>query len=372
MNELISNNPFYYGGIVSGKHFCNRKSEMATIQADLNNGLNLLIYAPRRFGKTSLIYNTLQQMDSHSIFLDMMGITDEKEFINEYFNAISRSLYTKTDKVISFFKKVLNIRPNISVDFDQTGQPKYSLQFNISEQPDVLREVIDIPNQYAIHHKKRVIVVFDEFQEIRRLGSEDKLRAGIQMHSNNVAYLFSGSKKSIMTRIFFDKANAFYKSVKHIPIQPIDEQSWIDFIQNGFQNHHKQIDREHIHKILTISQGFPYYTQQIVYELFHLSATVCKDDLIQQAVSSILDREEDLFLLEWENLSINQRKALKLLISSRGKNIYRKETMEQFGLTNSTLKKAIEGLIAKDIIDLKQNGYYLQDPFFAHYLGNRF
>jgi len=372
MNKIISNNPFYFGGVVSGEHFCNRKSEIATIQSDLNNGLNLLIYAPRRFGKTSLIENTLQPINTHHIFLDMMSITDEKEFINDYFNAISTSLYTTTDKVINFFKNILNIRPNISVDFDQTGQAKYSLSFSVSEQPDVFREIVNIPNRYAIHQKKRVIVVFDEFQEIRRLGFEDKLRAALQTHSDHVAYLFSGSKKSIMTQIFFDKTNAFYRSVKHVPILPIDDESWIDYIGTGFQHYQKRISTDQITGILTVSNGFPYYTQQIAYEIFQITAETCNDDHVKQAVSSILDRETDLFLFEWENLSTNQKKALKMLINTGGKNIYRKKTMDKFGLTNSSLKKAIEGLMAKDVVDLSPDGYYLQDPLFAYFLKTRF
>lgn len=372
MQAIVTNNPFYFGGVVSGEHFCDRKNEMTTIQIDLNNGLNLLIYAPRRFGKTSLIENTLQQMNAQKVFMDMISVVDEREFINQYFNAISTSLNTTTDKLISFFKKRLKIRPNISVNFDQTGQAKYSLSFDIADQPAVFNEVLDIPNQCAIHKQKRVIVVFDEFQEIKRLGFEDKLRTVIQKHSNNVAYLFSGSKKSIMTQLFFNRANAFYRSVKHVPISAIDDDSWIQYIRDGFEQYDKEISPEQIIKILDISKGFPYYTQQIAYELFNITPVKCGNEHISQAVSSILEREADLFLFEWENLSTNQKKALKLLIHSGGKNIYQKETMEQFGLTNSTLKKAVEGLLAKDVIDLNSSGYYLQDPLFAYFLKTRF
>lgn len=372
MQEIVTNNPFYFGGVVSGKHFCDRKNEITTIQIDLNNGLNLLIYAPRRFGKTSLIENTLQQMNAQKVFMDMMSVVDEREFINQYFNAIAMSLYTPTDKLISFFKKILKIRPNISVNFDQTGQARYSLSFDISEQTAVFSEVLDIPNQCAIHKQKRVIVVFDEFQEIKRLGFEDKLRTVIQKHSNNVAYLFSGSKKSIMTQLFFDRSNAFYRSVKHIPIQAIDDNSWMEYIQVGFEQYGKQINTEHILEILDISKGFPYYTQQIAYELFNITTEKCSREHVLLAVSLILEREADLFLFEWENLSTNQKKALKLLIHSGGKNIYQRETMDQFSLTNSTLKKAVEGLLAKDVIDLNSSGYYLQDPLFAYFLKTRF
>lgn len=372
MQEIAANNPFYFGGVVSGKHFCNRKAEISTIRNDLDNGLNLLMYAPRRFGKTSLIENTLQSMNAQKIFMDMMSVVDEREFIQQYFNAISTSLYTTTDKLLSFFKKSLKIRPNISVNFDQTGQAKYSLSFDIAEQSAVFNEVLDIPNQCAINQQKRVIVVFDEFQEIKRLGCEDKLRTVIQKHSHNVAYLFSGSKKSIMTQLFFDRANAFYRSVKHVPISAIDDDAWIEYIRDGFERYDKEISPEQITEILDISKGFPYYTQQIAYELFNITPVKCGNKHILQAVSSIMEREADLFLFEWENLSTNQKKALKLLIHSGGKNIYQKKTMEQFGLTNSTQKKAVEGLIAKDVIDISSDGYYLQDPLFAHFLQTGF
>jgi len=372
MNQFPSNNPFFFGGIATGEHFCDRDREMQSLRKDLENGLNLLIYAPRRFGKTSLICKTLRQMKQRSIFMDLMGLTDENEFINEYFNAISRSLSTTTDKIIAFFKKSLKIRPNISVDFDQTGNPRFALQFSITEQANVLREVLDIPYQLALRNKERIVVVFDEFQEIQRLGFENKLRSVIQHHGDKVAYLFSGSKKSVMARIFFDKSKAFYRSVKHLPIQPIENLFWIDYIQKGFRKYNKSIKTEQILKILEISRGFPYYTQQIAYELFNISSDECRDDLIGRAVTAILDRDANLFLLEWENLSTNQKKALKLLIKSDGKNIYRKEIMEQFRLTNSTLKKAIEGLITKDVIDVNLGVYYLQDPIFLYYMKTRF
>jgi hypothetical protein len=311
-------------------------------------------------------------MNTQPVFLDLMGVIDEREFINHYFNAISTSLYTTTDKVITFFKKRLKIRPNISVNFDQTGQAKYSLSFDIPEQPYVFDEVVDLPSRIAIDRKVKVIVVFDEFQEIKRLGFENKLRTIIQNHGDNVAYLFSGSKKSILAQIFFNRSNAFYRSVKHVPISEIDDDSWIEYIRNGFEQYDKHINPEQIMDVLDISKGFPYYTQQIAYELFNITTEKCNNEHVGLAVSLILEREADLFIFEWENLSTNQKKALKLLIHSGGKNIYQKETMEQFGMTNSTLKKAVEGLFAKDVIDLNSDGYYLQDPLFAHFLKTRF
>ncbi|WP_027389751.1 AAA family ATPase [Chrysiogenes arsenatis] len=360
--------PFHYGGTVGKLHFCNRTIEINELKADLDSGLNLLLYAPRRFGKTSLVLHTLKQTDYQYIFLDFMSIVDEHEFINEYFNAIAKSLNTTADKVVDFFKKILKITPNISVNFDINGAPSFKLNFLHSENKIVLKEVLELPYLYAKHHKKRVVVIFDEFQEVVNLGIEDKLRSVLQHHEDLVSYLFLGSKKSIMTNLFFNSTKPFHKSVKHLPINAIEAQHWQSYIQEGFATHKKTIAPAHIDAILAVSKGFPYYTQQIASELFNGVEKHVADDSVAEAVTALLEKEEDLFLNEWNRLSQQQKKALKFLIHFGGENIYQKEKMETFNFTSSSLKKAVEGLVAKDVIDMKQHCYYLQDPLFELFL----
>ena len=360
--------PFHYGGTVGNVHFCNRINETKELITDMDTGLNVLLYAPRRFGKTSLVLHALKQTEYQYIFLDFMSIVDSDEFINEYFNAISKSLNTTADRVVDFFKKVLKIRPNISVDFDMNANPSFKLGFSQNEAPAVLKEVLELPYLYAKYHNKRVVVVFDEFQEVVNLGIEDKLRSALQHHEDLVSYIFLGSKKSIMQKLFFDKSKPFYKSVKHIPIDKIADDEWTKYIKNGFESYGKTIPNECINDILKASKGFPYYTQQIANELFNNTVKDTTVDMAAEAVKAILEKEEDLFLNEWNNLSQHQKKALKLLIYANGENIYTKETMTKFNFTSSSLKKAVEGVLNKDVVDLKGGKYYFQDPLFELFL----
>jgi len=360
--------PFHYGGTVDNQYFCNRTAETKELKTDIDTGLNLLIYAPRRFGKTSLVLHTLKQTDYQYIFLDFMSIVDDHEFINEYFNAISKSLNTTADKVVDFFKKILKIKPNISVDFDMSGNPSFKLNFLHKENATVLKEVLELPYLYAKHYNKRVVVVFDEFQEVVNLDIEDKLRSVLQHHEDMVSYIFLGSKKSIMTNLFFERNKPFYKSVKHIPIDKIETEYWHKYINNGFEANNKKIDINQIDMILDVSKCFPYYTQQIASELFNITEQMVISKDVLRAIDSILEKEEDLFLHEWNRLSQQQKKALKFLIHFGGENIYQKEKMIEYNFTSSSLKKAIEGLISKDVCDTKKNSFYLQDPLFELFL----
>ena len=368
---MISNkNPFYYGGVAEENYFCNRVNEIEILKKDIKNGLNILIYAPRRFGKTSLVLKALKELNSRFIFMDLMGITDEAEFINAYFNAISSSLGTTTEKTVGYFKKILKIKPNINVLFDSNGSPSYSLSFTKNEKDNVLEEIMDILLKHAEHSKEIPIVILDEFQEISKLNLEEKLRSRIQLHGNKISYIFLGSKKSIMKKLFFNKNSAFYKSVKHLPIAEISFSEWSQFIRNAFKKNDRKIDDVFIKKVLEVSKGFPYYTQQIAYELYNLCESTFEvtDQIMNETLISILDREEDLFLQEWENLSLNQRKALKLIIVAKGDKLYEEKMMDQFNLNSSTLKKAIEGLVNKDVVDKSGKKYYLQDPMLEYYI----
>ena len=69
-------NPFYYGGVAEETYFCNRVTEINSIKKDINNGLNILIYAPRRFGKTSLIIKALKELKNRYIYMDRIAVNE--------------------------------------------------------------------------------------------------------------------------------------------------------------------------------------------------------------------------------------------------------------------------------------------------------
>ena len=55
-------NPFYFGTWVNTGDFCNRTQEMDELQRDVDAGMNVLLYAPRRYGKTSLLKQLTERL----------------------------------------------------------------------------------------------------------------------------------------------------------------------------------------------------------------------------------------------------------------------------------------------------------------------
>ena len=60
INNTQRKNPFIYGEEVSGEYFCDREEEIKELLRDIENSQNVIIFSPRRYGKTSLIKEVLR------------------------------------------------------------------------------------------------------------------------------------------------------------------------------------------------------------------------------------------------------------------------------------------------------------------------
>jgi hypothetical protein len=60
MNSRKYLNPFALGGVVTGKQFAGRSAEVARLRAIAEAGQHVFVFAPRRYGKTSLLREALE------------------------------------------------------------------------------------------------------------------------------------------------------------------------------------------------------------------------------------------------------------------------------------------------------------------------
>ena len=72
---MVQLNPFIIEGYLSPEYFCDRVEETALLTRHLTNRCNVALIAPRRLGKSGLIYNCFQQENIreqyHCIYIDI-------------------------------------------------------------------------------------------------------------------------------------------------------------------------------------------------------------------------------------------------------------------------------------------------------------
>lgn len=367
-------NPFRYGTVVTGEYFYDRTEDLKSIKNDIKNGNNLIIYAPRRYGKTSLITKVLDELEKegmNTIYLDFFKIHDRRKFLELYSLKILEKQHITAKRIIKQFRKfVKSIVP--SVTFDATGNSSFQIQIQNSTNNDItFDEVINLPEKMPGNEKW--VVVFDEFQEINKLNGENfekQLRANIQFH-NNVNYVFMGSKNHLLMNMFRDKSRAFYNVGKTVNIGKISTGEMSAYLKSRFNNSGIKITGETIEYIIDITENIPYYIQFTASELWQNKISekgeIKKED-VEKAVNRVIESQTDYYLEIYSNLSGNQ-KALLIAISKDGGNIFSKEYMAKHNLsTVSSTQRAVQRLVESEIIEKSDGNYTFSDPFFKKFI----
>ena len=94
----------------------------------------------------------------------------------------------------------------------------------------LLEDALNLLDQLS-NPVNRTIVVFDEFQDIMRLGIgiDRKLRSIMQLHQN-INYIILGSQESMMREIFEKKKSPFYHFGQLFPLPKIEKEHFKSFI----------------------------------------------------------------------------------------------------------------------------------------------
>ena len=121
---MNSVNPFKFGSVVRGEYFYDREEELLRIKQTLSGGNNLTLYAPRRYGKSSLVSKALMELQKEgfiTVYLDMMSVYSQETFIKRYAEAIAK----QQGSIETFIKKFARIISGIipSMSFDSLGNP---------------------------------------------------------------------------------------------------------------------------------------------------------------------------------------------------------------------------------------------------------
>ena len=62
-------NPFRYGALALDEAFTDREEELAELTADVRNGQDVVVFAPRRYGKSSLIWRASQSLIAEGVLV---------------------------------------------------------------------------------------------------------------------------------------------------------------------------------------------------------------------------------------------------------------------------------------------------------------
>lgn len=370
-------NPFVYGESVTGQNFCNRKNEIRKLKRDILDGQKIFLISSRRFGKTSLIKTVMNKLNKKEIipvFLDLEEFSSYKEFLDTYLSILIQKSAPK-NKILRFIQQIIS---GLRIDFkmDDTGKPLISLAYAQPISGEVDSRIFSLPELIAKKQNKKVVVIFDEFQEIQNLGRkniEGALRARIQTQ-RNVSYIFAGSKRHILEKMVNSPDKPFYRIGPVFHLSKMADKVFLEFISAKFKETGIKVDSVILQRLIERAENIPYYVQMFAHELwdFVLAKGGVGVDDIEQVVRQLITQYSQNFHLEWARLILSKRRLLKAIALYGGKQVLSKNYLEknELGLP-SAVHRTLLSLVEEGYLDRNGNEYFFPDILFREWIRSR-
>lgn len=372
-------NPFRIGEHVSGYHFADREEETARIRAAMLSASSLLVYGPRRMGKSSTIANAAESA-RHSRPKPIVVSVDMATATN-LFDVSARllgSLYRETRWLKLRLEDLLGgLAPRVTVKLDERGGPP-AITFGIDrriageeERRQALEGVFDRFSRIREETGRPVAVVLDEFQAVTSFAGESSewhLRDVMQRHGD-LAIICAGSQESLIHAMIGPK-RAFYKMFDMLPLAPIAPAVFAPWLEERLERGSGVAPGVGL-ELLRLAGPRTQDVVQVARQLYFRGlAARRKVDLadVRAALQDVVDGEAPLLRSIWGGLSAQQQDVLRV-VALGVERLYSAEARDQYGLPGaSSVHKAVQALIARGLLVTESEKVAFDSPFFLRWV----
>lgn len=364
-------NPFKYGCVVSGDHFCERVKAEQDIRNFVKAGQNVFVQGERRMGKTSLVKKAVAGIRGERlVYVDLYCIGSPADLCRRVTEGVGRA-----NASMSFLKRIMafvsRLRPTLAFDTND-GSPRLSIDALAAEEPASLDIVMSMLEKIAADGK--TCIVFDEFQDVLRLKESERvlaeLRGRIQFQEN-VPYLFLGSIRHEMWKIFTDSKSPFFKSAAAYDVGEIDADDFTRFLLSRFQKGRRRISSAMARTVIAAACGVSGDVQELCAALWDVTeegSAITEDDL-PKALDVVFMRERKGFERAVSVLTPMQFRVLQGLAAFPEIKVYSADFLRRIGVTNTgAIKKALVRLEEHDLIYVSDGKHKFTDSFFRQWI----
>ena len=374
-------NPFVYGRPISREEdLADREEEKRVLAADVLSGQPVMMHAPRRYGKTSLVRvvarKLLGENEMPFVYVDLWGarsITDLVEVLGEAYSKASGLLRARLSlaellRSIGFEVSVSGV---LSVRYEPRGREDSGRR--------ALRELLRVPQRMAERSPSgKLLLVLDEFGELNDVPEEpDALMRSAFQDSPDVSFIFLGSKRSLMDALFSDRKRPFYNFGRRTTLGRLAYDELGEFVEEKFEGAGGQITSGAVNLLLDLTRGHPHRAQQIAFHAFHIAAGddrggVAEEDTVLTAKERALDETAEEFRAVLDGMPPSHRALYVALCKEPTAELHSRTYHKRHGIRGSgSVRSALRALVDGGELDDSTNVPSPTDPLFAAWVRER-
>ena len=349
------NNPFKFGTIVDAEYFTDRVQELAYISQFLQGPNHLVLISPRRFGKSSLVAKAVNASGRKSVVLNLqkaLSVSDlSAKLLKEFFKIHPLE---RVRHLITHFRVIPSLSTNaLTGAIDVSFQPGRDASV-------MLEDVLNL-FEHAHSEKDRLIVVLDEFQEIRSIAPDlDRQLRSIMQEQRHINYVLLGSQESMMTDIFENKKSPFYHFGELMRLGKIPRKEFLAYLTERLAPVFSDKSDELAEQILDYTECHPYYSQQLAANVWQVGVLQPQEkDALRAAIDHIVMSHGLDYERLWMGMNRTNRWILLKLASG--------QSLQTGEYRTSTVYSALKRLQQGGYV-IYVNQYEMEDPFFRQWI----
>jgi uncharacterized protein len=365
---LGDGNPFVYSRPVAPEDVIDRERETEELLRLAIGGHYVRLYAPRKFGKTSLLGKVLRDGEREGlvpVLVDLYGILSLGDVTVRIERAYAAQLKGSLRARIDGFLKSTGLGLSLGafgVSATLHTEPK-------SDPLPALHALLDLPLRLEAGGGFRALVVFDEFQDVGKVDNLDAiLRSHLQYQGDVASYIFSGSEPGMMRRLFEHKDRPLYGSAVPMRLERLRDEDIAPYVMARFEETKRDVG-DALVPLLRTAQGHPQRAIHLAHRLWaevDEGETATFADWERAHTAALLELQPE-FDAHWRALATSEQKALRAVIAGGG-SPFKGEVLRRLALDKTTAHNAVQRLIAAADVEVVERRHLVIDPLFAEWV----
>ena len=362
-------NPFVYSRPIAPDEVIDRDEETSKLLSWAVGGHFVRLFAPRKYGKTSLLGRVLRDGARSEglvpVLVDLYGVLSVADVTVRLERAYARQLKGRLRTRLEEFLQSTGL--GLSLGAYGVGV-KLQLDPKVDPLP-ALHTLLDLPLRLADGGGSRALVVLDEFQDIAKVSRMDALlRSHIQHQGDVASYIFSGSQPGMMEQLFEDKDRPLYGSAVPMRLDRLPSEDIAAYVIDRFRATNRTVG-EALNPLLQSAGGHPQRAILLAHRLWEAlkeGGTGSLEDWRAAHEAALVELDPELDS-HWRSFGTTEQKALRAVLAGEGSPLGAR-VLNRLDLDKATAHKALRRLVAGADVERVAGRYRLVDPLFAEWI----
>jgi hypothetical protein len=265
---LVDVNPFVYSHPVGPDEIIDRNEETRTLLSQAVGGHYVRLFAPRKYGKTSLLRRVLRDGEREEglipVLVDLYGVVSIADVTVRFERAYSRQLRGAIRSRVEEFLQ----RTGLGLSLGAFGiSAKLQLDRRMDPLP-ALHALLDLPLRLEESGGYRALIALDEFQDVDKISQLDALlRSHIQYHGDVASYIFAGSEPGLMKQLFETSDRPLYGSAVPVRLGRLRDADIAEYVTARFRESKRGVG-EALNPLLASAKGHPQRAMLLAHRLW--------------------------------------------------------------------------------------------------------